>query len=44
MRPCQVGRCTRHDAERCGTTYACLPCRAQIDRLTTQYQHDAERS
>lgn len=41
-RPCQVGRCTRHDAERCGTTYACPPCREQIDRLATQYQHDAE--
>jgi hypothetical protein len=38
MRPCQVGRCTRWDATRCGTVYACPGCRAQIERMTAQYQ------
>jgi hypothetical protein len=38
MRPCQVGRCNRHDATRCGTVYACPDHRAQIERMTAIYQ------
>lgn len=37
-RPCQVGRCTRWDAERYGTVYACPPCRNQIERMAAIYQ------
>jgi len=38
-RPCQVGRCNRHDAtRRPGAVYACTPCWAGIERLTAIYQ------
>jgi hypothetical protein len=38
-RPCQVGRCNRHDATRRTTSlYACTTCWAGIEQLTTIYQ------
>jgi hypothetical protein len=37
-RPCQVGRCRRWNATRCGTVYACPDHRAQIEWMTAIYQ------
>jgi hypothetical protein len=38
-RPCQVGRCNRHDATRRPTSlYACPPCWAVVERLAAIYQ------
>ncbi len=38
-RPCQVGRCRRHDATRRPTSvYACTACWALVERLTAIYQ------
>ncbi|MFI7449588.1 hypothetical protein ACIBQX_18975 [Nonomuraea sp. NPDC049714] len=37
-RPCQVGRCNRHDAtRRPGAVYACTRCWAVVERLAAQH-------